>query len=222
MCGTAKSEGMLAPGRDEIATLKRIPATTGIILAGGNSRRLRANKLSLRVDGELIIERMLGLFSQLFENTIVSVAKGSRARLAGCEIVQDEYAGSLGGIYSGLRAASTPVAFVTACDMPFINPDIVRYQATFAHDYDIVIPRTPAGLEPLHAFYSKTCLSHIRGQLLKNRLTIRSFFDKVRVREIGPDELARFDSNGLSFFNINTRRDLRNAEEIKRCTTIKS
>jgi len=158
----------------------------------------------------------------LFENTIVSVAKGSRARLAGCEIVQDEYAGSLGGIYSGLRAASTPVAFVTACDMPFINPHLVRYQAKLARDYDLVIPRTDAGLEPLHAFYSKDCLAHMRAQLLKNQLAIRGFFDKIRVREIGPDELARFDSNGLSFFNINTRKDLRNAETMKRCMAIKS
>ena len=180
------------------------------------------DKLTLRVGGESIVENMVRVFGQLFETTILSVAPGSRVRLTGCQIVEDEYRGSLGGIYSALRAAGTDLAFVAACDMPFINPDLVRYMAGFARDYDIVVPKTRAGLEPLHAFYSKNCLAHMRAQLIENRLTIWGFFDKVRVKEIGPDEIARFDSGGLSFFNINTRADLRKAEEIKRCTPIQS
>jgi len=204
------------------STIEKVPGATGIILAGGRSKRLRKDKLSLRVGGELVIENVLNLFGRLFEKTILSVAQGSRVDLTGCKIVEDEFPGSLGGIYSGLRAAETRVAFVAACDMPFINPDLVRYQATFAHEYDVVIPRTRGGLEPLHAFYSRDCLEHIRAQLSRDRLAIRGFFDTVRVKEIGPDEIARFDPEEFSFFNINTRADLRKAERIKRCTAIQS
>jgi molybdopterin-guanine dinucleotide biosynthesis protein A len=141
--------------------------------------------------------------------------------LADCRVVQDEYPGSLGGIYSSLRAATTPVAFVAACDMPFINPALVSYMATFAHKHDVVIPRTRAGLEPLHAFYSKNCLKPIRDQLCSGRFAIREFFDRVPVREIGPEEIARFDSEGLSFFNINTAEDLQKAEQITQCMALR-
>ncbi len=206
---------------DETAGATRIPDASGIILAGGNSTRLREDKLSLRLNGRLIIEDTLALFRGLFDNTILSVARGKRVHVPHCAIVQDEYTGGLGGIYSGLRAAPTPVAFVAACDMPFINPALVRYQASFAHDYDIVIPRTPAGLEPLHAFYSKNCLEPIRAQLQNGRFAIREFFDRVRVREIGPEEIARFDTDGVCFFNINTTEDLRKAEQITQCMALK-
>jgi molybdopterin-guanine dinucleotide biosynthesis protein A len=213
---------MLGSASDEKSAVKRIPEATGIILAGGKSERLRKDKLSVRVGGDLVIESILRLFGGLFERTIVSVARGSRVRLTGCEIVEDEFPGSLGGIYSGIRAADTRVAFVAGCDMPFINPELVRYQSGFAHDYDVVIPRTRAGLEPLHAFYSRNCLEHIRTQLREDALTIRGFFGSVRVKEVGPDEIARFDPEERSFFNINTEADLRKADEIKRCMTTQS
>lgn len=213
---------MVGTAFDETSALETISGATGIILAGGKSERLREDKLSLQVGGEAVIENIVRLFGRLFEKTILSVARGSRVRLTGCETVEDEFPGSLGGIYSGLRAAGTRVAFVSGCDMPFINPDLVRYQADFARDYDAVIPRTRAGLEPLHAFYSKDCLEHIRAQLREDTLTVRGFFGRVRVKEIGSDEIARFDPEERSFFNINTEADLRKAEEIKRCMATQS
>lgn len=207
------------PPTGEVETIR---GATGIILAGGKNVRLRMNKLSLRVGGELIIEHLVKLFNQLFEDTILSVGRKDRVRIQDCTTVRDEFPGSLGGIYSGLSAARTHAVFVAACDMPFINPELVRYQASFMWQHDVVIPRTTAGLEPLHAFYSKNCLKHMRAQLFGNRLTIREFFDTVWVKEIGPDEITRFDSDGLSFFNINTRADLRKAEEIHRWMTTRS
>ena len=213
---------MVGTASDGKSDLKRIPGAAGIVLAGGKSERLRKDKLSVRVGGELVIESILRLFGGLFDKTILSVARGSQVRLTGCEIVEDEFPGSLGGIYSGLRAACTRVAFVAGCDMPFINPELIRYQSGFAHDHDVVIPRTRAGLEPLHAFYSRDCLEHIRAQLREDALTIRGFFGSVRVKEIGPDEIARFDPEERSFFNINTEADLRKADEIKRCMTTQS
>jgi molybdopterin-guanine dinucleotide biosynthesis protein A len=206
----------------DVSDVERIAGATGIILAGGKNVRLRSDKMSMRVGGELVFDGMLALFGRLFEHTIVSVAVTTRLSLPGCEIVEDQFPGSLGGIYSALSASRTDVAFVAGCDMPFINADLVRYQWEFAWDHDVVIPRGRAGLEPLHAFYSKGCLEHIRARLSENRLTVRDFFRRVRVREIGPDEIAQFDPEELSFFNINTQADLLRAEEIKRCISVRS
>jgi molybdopterin-guanine dinucleotide biosynthesis protein A len=206
----------------DVSDVEKMPGVTGIILAGGKNVRLRIDKLSLRVDGESVFDKMLTLFGQLFERTVISVAAQKRVSLPGYETVADQFPGSLGGVYSGLSAARTDIAFVAACDMPFISADLVRYQAQFAWDYDVVIPRGRAGLEPLHAFYSKACLEPIHARLRENRLTIRGFFDEVRVKEIGLEEIVQFDPEELSFFNINTQADLLRAEEIKRCIAVRS
>jgi molybdopterin-guanine dinucleotide biosynthesis protein A len=206
----------------DVSDVEKMPGVTGIILAGGKNVRLRIDKLSLRVDGESVFDRMIALFGQLFERTVISVATKTQVSLPGCEIVEDQFPGSLGGIYSGLSAARTDVAFVAGCDMPFISADLVRYQAEFAWDYDVVIPRGRAGLEPLHAFYSKGCLEPIHARLCENRLSIRGFFDEVRVKEIGLAEIVQHDPEELSFFNINTQADLLRAEEIKRCIAVRS
>jgi molybdopterin-guanine dinucleotide biosynthesis protein A len=118
----------------DVYGIEKMPGATGIILAGGKNVRLRIDKLSLRVDGESVFDKMLALFGQLFERTVISVAAKTRASLAGYETVTDQFPGSLGGIYSGLNAARTDVAFVAACDMPFINADLVRYQGQSAWD----------------------------------------------------------------------------------------
>lgn len=206
----------------DMSDVKRIRGATGIILAGGKNMRLRSDKMSMRVGGESVFDRMLGLFGRLFDHTILSVAVTTRISSPGCEIVEDQFPGSLGGIYSALSASRTEVAFVAGCDMPFINADLVSYQSEFAWNHDVVIPRGRAGLEPLHAFYSRDCLEPIHARLRENMLTVRGFFDQVRVKEIGLEEIAQFDPEGLSFFNINTQADLIRAEEIKRCTAVRS
>jgi molybdopterin-guanine dinucleotide biosynthesis protein A len=206
----------------DVSDAEKMPGVTGIVLAGGKNVRLRIDKMSLRVHGESVFDKMLALFGQLFERTVISVAASTRASLPGYETVTDRFPGSLGGMYSGLSAARTDVAFVAACDMPFISADLVRYQAQFAWDYDVVIPRGRAGLEPLHAFYSKRCLEPIHARLREGKLTIRGFFDEVRVKEIGLEEIAQFDPEELSFFNINTQTDLLRAEEIKQCMAVRS
>jgi molybdopterin-guanine dinucleotide biosynthesis protein A len=88
--------------------------------------------------------------------------------------------------------------------------------------YDVVIPRGRAGLEPLHAFYSKGCLEPIHARLREGKLAVRGFFDAVRVKEVGLEEIVQFDPEEHSFFNINTQADLLRAEEIKRCMAVRS
>jgi len=75
-------------------------------------------------------------------------------------------------------------------------------------NHDVVIPRLDSRLEPLHAIYSKHCLTPIREQLDTGELAVRHFLKRVRVRYLETEEIERFDPERLSFFNINVEADL--------------
>jgi molybdopterin-guanine dinucleotide biosynthesis protein A len=134
----------------------------------------------------------------------------------GLPMVPDVYPdrGSLGGIYSGLRAAPGQAALTVACDMPFLHPEVLKLLAERSGEGDVVIPRVDEQLETLHAAYGKACLPHIEERLLAGKLKIVGFFESVRVVEITEADVARFRDPRLVFMNVNTPEELDRAREI--------
>jgi molybdopterin-guanine dinucleotide biosynthesis protein A len=187
---------------------------TGVILAGGMSRRLGRNKALELVGGQRLIERVIERVGSVVDRVLVVVNDDQRARelkLPGhVETAVDEYpdTGSLGGIYTGLAAGSTPWILVVGCDMPFLNKNLMRHLLNNRHDADVVVPMLDGRPEPTHAAYSKVCLPHIQRKIQSNRLKISGFFDDVTVNSIPQDEVERLDPERLSFFNVNTQDDL--------------
>ena len=118
---------------------------------------------------------------------------------------------SLGGIFTGLACANSFHSLVAACDMPFLNPDLLRYMIDLSPAVDVVMPRLGGFEEPLHAIYSKNCMPHMERQLRAGNLKITAFFDQVNVRYVTEEEIDRFDPQHLSFFNVNTQADLEKA-----------
>ena len=187
---------------------------SGIVLAGGISRRLGRNKALESIGGEPLIARVIGRLSEIAGATVVVVADMDQAaRLPLPErstVTEDVYPGkgSLGGIFSGLRQATSPWSMVVACDMPFLNLDLIRYMLSLREGQDVVVPLAEGRPEPTHALYSKSCLPFIDDQLESGDLKIARFYDKVDVRYVSEEETARFDPDHLSFFNVNTQEDL--------------
>ena len=185
---------------------------SGIALAGGMSRRLGRNKAVEKIGGESLIERVVGRLSQVSSETIVVVAEESRAEVLDLppwvRTAADIYpgSGSLGGIFTGLSAAKGDYGIVVACDMPFLNTELLGYMLDIAPDYDVVVPRLNGRPEPLHAIYSKTCLEPIERRLARKDLKIALFFEEVRVAYIEEDDIDSLDPHRLSFFNVNTRK----------------
>jgi molybdopterin-guanine dinucleotide biosynthesis protein A len=132
-------------------------------------------------------------------------------------VVPDAYAegGSLGGIYSGLAAATSEYALAVATDMPFLSLPLLRWMVSQPRDYDVLVPVRDEP-EPLHAIYAKRCLEPMRRRLEAGRLKITGFFGDVRVRYVDRAALAEYDPEGLSFFNINTPDDLERARRLLR------
>ena len=190
---------------------------SGIVLAGGLSRRLGRDKAVEPFGDEPLIARVIGRLSTLTNETVVVVnneARGAELPLPDeAKVAVDIYpdSGSLGGIFSGLTVANTDWGFVVACDMPFLNTDLIAHMLTLREDYDAVVPLLDGYPEPTHAAYSKACLPHIESRLEAGQLKIAGFFDDVRVRYVSESEIDSFDAERLSFFNVNRPDDLERA-----------
>ena len=183
---------------------------TGVILAGGKSKRMGTNKAFLEINGQRMIDQIVDIFKNTFEEVILVTNSPIEYLHLDLRIVTDlvPNKGALGGIFTGLFYASFHHIFVTACDMPFLNKGFIDYMVSKAGNFDAVVPLSSDGLEPLHAIYSKRCIRHIETQLESDDLKITNFYPKVRVKEIGHHEILSFDPKSSLFFNINTTEDM--------------
>ena len=192
---------------------------SGIILAGGRSRRLGRAKALEPFQGEPMIRRVISRLSQVTDDLVFVVNDQEQASALPItpETVSLPYrtavdlypdGGSLGGIFTGLSAADSQWAFVVACDMPFLNVELLKNMLSYQEGHDAVVPRTDGYPEPTHALYNKTCLPHMEKRLRDNDLKIARFFDEVSVRFLEESEVRETDSDLVSFFNVNTQDDL--------------
>lgn len=208
---------------------------SGIVLAGGASRRMGRDKAWIELDGKFLIERVIETL-KIPCDEIVIVANDAEYAKLDARVVADEFpnTGSLGGLYSGLNAARNELAIAVACDMPFLNAELLKFLISLSFDCDIVIPsaydtkrrgderKTGQGgkentakklnLHPLHAVYRKTCLTPMREKILQNDLRMISFHDAVRVKIVEQTEIEKFDLQHFSFWNVNTPEELERAQ----------
>jgi molybdenum cofactor guanylyltransferase len=191
-----------------------------IVLAGGKSKRLGRNKVVEMIGDKNLLERVICRLSFLNSEIIIVTGKESiipqLTAYPGIKLVKDIFpgGGSLGGIYTGLKNSNKFYNFVVACDMPFVNPNLLQYMVNLSDGFDVVIPKVKNLLEPLHAIYSKNCIPPMEYLIEQNRLSILELFPMVHVKYIEDAEIDRFDSDHWSFFNINTESDLKLGKEI--------
>ena len=190
---------------------------TGVIQAGGKSTRMGGEpKALLDLGGRRIIERVLDAVRPVVDDVLIVTNTPMLYEFLGIPMVPDVYPdhGSLGGIFSGLRAASGDAAFTVACDMPFLHPDVARLVIARTGQGDVVIPRVGQQLETMHALYAKACLGPIEVRLKAGQLKIVGFFDDVRVVEVPEAEVARHRAPEVVFMNVNTPDELARARAL--------
>jgi molybdopterin-guanine dinucleotide biosynthesis protein A len=191
---------------------------SGIVLAGGKSRRMGQDKTRIRLEsGHSLVEHAAARLAEVADEVIV-VTAGLPVEIPGVRWAGDIYegAGPLGGIYAGLHACAWSHALVVACDMPFLNAELLRHMARLPRDYDVLLPSLRRGVEPLHAVYGKGCIEPARALLEAGQYCILDLYERVRMRYIEEQEVARYDPEGRSFFNINTPDQLRQARNMSR------
>jgi molybdopterin-guanine dinucleotide biosynthesis protein A len=197
---------------------------SAIILAGGKNTRIGRNKAFIQLpSGETILRNTINVLQKTFpEIIIVTNQKEVYLSYRSCgkfnvQVVEDliKESGPLGGIFTGLCYSVSKHNFVVACDMPFIKPALIRLLLEERKTYDVVIPEIDGEVEPLFAVYSKNCIPVMLEHLQKQNLKIRQVLGKLHWKKIGADEIDQLDPKHLSFFNINTKEDLRKAESLK-------
>lgn len=189
---------------------------SGVILAGGLSTRFAGeNKAFLSVGERRIMDAIYEVFRSSFDEIIIVTNRPSDYLEWDAKIVTDIFPvrSSLTGIHTGLFYAAHPFIFVTACDSPFIQKDLVTIMLENIEPHlSVVIPDTAKGMEPLFAVYSKTCLPVMEKHIKEEKFKIQRMFHKFKVKKIMEETLREKDPDLISFFNINTAEDLARAE----------
>lgn len=187
-----------------------------VIQAGGKSSRMGRDKALLPLDGQTLIERLIARLSPLADEILITTNHPAAYEFLGLPLVTDliPERGALGGLYTALMSAHSPLTAVVACDMPFASPSIFTRLTALAAEADVAIPRSAEGLEPLHAVYRReNCLPAIEQALRDNQWKVIAWFPRVRLATLESDELARLDPSGLAFFNVNTPEEWQKISE---------
>lgn len=192
---------------------------TALLLTGGRSSRMGQNKalLSLVPDGPPVVAQAVERLRSVADEILLVGSDPEPYAFLGLPQVPDAYpgAGSLGGIYSGLRVARHQYALAVACDMPFLNTGLLQYMASQPREYDVLIPVLDEP-EPMHAIYSRSCLPWMEEKLDAGRYKIIGWFDKARVQRIERGTVQQYDPLLRSFFNMNTPEEWERAKEMQR------
>ncbi len=182
---------------------------SAFIIAGGKGRRFGGDKALFRYRGRPLIEHVIGAVRPVISSIAIVADDAERFGYLGLPCYPDAItgAGAFGGVYTALLRSETERAFVAACDMPWIDTELVRFIVSASEGHDVTIPCIRGEWEPLHAVYAKTCTEKMRKSLESGRRRIISFFDSVSVRTVTEEEIRRFGDPDRIFRNINYLED---------------
>ncbi len=180
---------------------------TGVMLAGGESKRMGKNKALLEINGMTMIESGFQVLSSIFDEVILITNSPEEYDFLGCRKFSDIHIGygSIAGIHSALSAAANDRIFAVACDMPFINSELVRIICNNSAGYDATVPLNSEGSpEPLHAVYAKSALNEISRMISEEEKKITMLFERTITNFISPVAYSHIHESEKSFCNANT------------------
>ena len=221
---------------------KTLPVT-GVILAGGKSRRMGQNKALLPLGDDPLIAHVIRRMHLATDELLLITNNRAEYAHFGLPMHRDIIpdAGALGGIYTGLTHASHDAVLCVACDSPFLQPKLLSYLISILGEYDAVMPwtdnndkeigvRSPSyradtrvTLQTLCAVYAKRCLPIVEQMLNEPDLRVHALQERANILTLAPEIWKTYDSEGHSFFNINTPKDFESAKELnlsRRCDTM--
>jgi molybdopterin-guanine dinucleotide biosynthesis protein A len=185
-------------------------ALTGLLLAGGHSTRMGADKAFLEFEGEPLARRVASALDSVCDEVLVASGDGRRLDWLKLEQVPDvlQDAGPLAGMVAGLERARYPLVAVAAVDMPYASPAVFALLARLHEGQDAVVPETAEGLQPLHAVYARTAATGLRDALEQGERSVRRALEALEVRVVPPAEWQAADPTGSFARNINRPEDL--------------
>jgi len=183
---------------------------TGILLAGGMSRRMGSEKGTLRIGNSLLYQYPLAVLEELCDEVLVSTCDGSALR-ADHQKVCDEVKGigPLGGIYSCLKQSSSELNLVLSYDMPLVNESLFRLLISEIDDYDIVLPGMPEERpEPLCGIYRKHTSAAMEEMISNKDFAVNHLLTRCNSKIVPISKEMECWLPEL-FLNINSKEDLK-------------
>jgi len=193
--------------------LSRIEGASAVVLAGGQSRRFGRSKAHALLGGTPLIGHVLEPLRRLFDDVTVVANEPAGYACFDVDVVADilQGAGALGGLLTGLVHSRYDHCFVVACDMPFLNPALIRRILGASRGRDVVVPVRERRPQPLHARYCRRCIPHIYRSIQKERFRIVDFYPDVVVEEVTEGAWRAVDPDATSFMNVNSPEDFERA-----------
>jgi molybdopterin-guanine dinucleotide biosynthesis protein A len=197
-----------------------------VIQAGGQSARMGEDKALKPFLGRPLIHRVIDRLSPLADEILVTTNRPDDYAFLDLRLVSDlaPGRGALGGLYTAVASATSPIVAIVACDMPFASASLLETASRILvqEEADVVIAREPAsadkgsqGYEPFHAVYRRaTCVSAIQSAIEADKWKVIAWFPSVKVRELTPAEVAEADPSGRAFWNVNTPEEFSEAERL--------
>lgn len=223
---------------------KNLLPVTGVILAGGKSRRMGANKALMQLGNDSLIGHAIHRMRLITDELLLITNSPTEYVHFDIPMYGDILpgTGALGGIYTGLTHASHDAVLCVACDSPFLEPKLLTYLVSVLGEYDAVMPYTHSSgqnpfcnnkdieitnpshngqitLQTLCAAYSQRCLPIIDLMLQESELRVHALQERAHIQRIPPETWQEFDPEGMSFFNINTPEDFESADAYMRIQT---
>ena len=190
---------------------------TGVILAGGQSRRMGFNKAEAEMHGESMLIRMIDKLKDLTPTIVVSSGAVNYPNIPWPQI-PDEYAdcGPLGGIYSVLKVSNTSLNLVVSCDIPLVSISLLKYIVASAEESDAIITVPVDQDGQIHltcAVYRKEVLPFLENQLHVHAFKMKDLLELVPVEYI---KISREHPlyNEHAFMNVNSPSNLEEARKL--------
>ena len=186
---------------------------TGIILAGGKSKRMGTDKGLIPFRGRSLIRYAEEVLTNVCGQIIIS-SNSENYTFLNYPVVPDEIAnsGPMGGIYSALKHSKTEINLVLSCDMPFISMALLTHLISLANEYDIVVPwHGEKHFEPMAAIYNKKNLPTLYQYIKEGNFRIPDVFEVTNTKKLKMSNELDYYSDQL-FYNINSKSELKKVE----------
>lgn len=198
-------------------------AISAAILAGGTSRRFGSDKALAPspLDGRPILATIVDCVQSVAADVFVVAPADRPYGTFGVPVMTEPIPGQgpLGGLEMALRVAKHDRCLVVACDLPFLNRDLLTWMTHRPFDADALVPILGTGsdpdgtiadgqAQPLHAIYRGSCLPSVERLLAGEQRRMSRLLQVLRVEYLFEVDVCPFDPTLKSFVNVNSIADL--------------
>ncbi|MDF2672982.1 MAG: molybdopterin-guanine dinucleotide biosynthesis protein [Clostridiales bacterium] len=191
---------------------------TAAILCGGKSSRMGFDKCKIKIGDKYLVEIIGEQLEEIFDDIILIANDLNKFDDMKYRIVRDiiPNSGPMGGIYSALNYSASNNVFITACDMPVINTDYIKYMMEIISNKNVegAVSIKSDYIEPLYAFYSKSMIDKFESHIKKESFKLLSVIHESNMHFIQESEVRNFSSDMSIFTNLNYKADLTELQKI--------